>query len=123
MPSLDRAGICGETYRQTGRPARVAQVRNLPRALPLNPLQRVDLGQLPPLVDQVLHRREAAVVVCAGHLEDKDPFAGDAALIGRLQGILEKRRAGEERGRARRIELVLELLGGVRGAGGGDDAR
>ena len=73
-----------DCFRKPRSAARVAQERNLPRALSLDPVQLVDVAQLPPLVDQVLHRGKAAGLLNARDLEDEDPLVGDARALGGL---------------------------------------
>jgi len=93
----------------------------LPSTLSLSPLQRLDLGQLLSFTDEFIHGNESGGLD-AGDLEEENPVAGNASTVGSLEGGLEEGHASEERDGTGGLELVLELLGGVGGAGGGDDA-
>jgi hypothetical protein len=93
----------------------------LPSTLSLSPLQRLDLGQLLSFTDEFIHGNESGGLD-AGDLEEENPVAAKASAVGSLEGGLEEGHASEERDSTGGLELVLELLGGVGGAGGGDDA-
>lgn len=109
------------TYRQTRGTAGEADVRDLARTLPLDPLQLGQLGQLCALLDELGDAGEAGdglVAVCRG-VDDEDAIAGQPDGLGGLEGGL-KQGSGrcEEHGGVGRLELVLELLLIVGGAGG-----
>lgn len=110
------------THRQARCSAGVAEVGYLARALAGHPLEGGQLRQRLALLYQVINRLEGCLVVRAGHGEEEDALVGDPRRLGRLEGILQQGHAGEEDLGARGLELVLQLDGGVGGAGRCDDA-
>lgn len=110
------------THGKTRSSAGIAQVSNLSRTLTLDPVQRLELRSILAFSDQVVDGLERSLGLETGNWEKKDAVFRDTSALCRDKSIVKKRDAGEESVCAGRDELVLELLGRVCGAGGGDDA-
>ena len=96
-------------YREPRSTARVAQEGDLTGALALAPPQRLQLGNPPANLDQVIHGLEALRVLETRNLEDEDLVLGDTARLRRRQRVLQHSRTGEESLGPRRLELMLQL--------------
>ena len=90
----------GNTYGKAGGAARVAEIGRLPGALPLGPTQRLQLGELLALGDEVVDRDETALILGAGQLEQEDLVLGQAVRLSGLERRRQQRDAGEEGARA-----------------------
>ncbi len=98
-----------QTYRQTRGAAGVAKERHLASALPLDPLQGLELRRRMAHLDQVVHRLELGLRGVVGQIHDEDLVFGYPDLLGSLQSRLQHRHAGEERLGPRGPELVRQL--------------